>query len=99
MAKDKEQKIVMRRNGIPLEGPRYDAALEKDKEPNCYKDFWSGDQLAEAKRQADEAAAQVGRRAIVWDNVEMEITYRCGKEPEKPTPAAPPPPPPRRGRK
>lgn len=97
MAKKKDQGVVMRRCGIPLEGPRFDIAVRKADDPCCFKDVDHADDLPTAKRIAQELWGREGRDVIVWDNVEMECVWPPGGIPPKPQPepaekpAAPPP--------
>ena len=59
-----------------LDGPRYIAGIQDEKDKCCYKDFFETETLYEAKEKADEKSEKVNRSAIVFDRKLMEIVHR-----------------------
>jgi len=59
-----------------IDGPRYVAGVQDDKDRSCYKDFFETETLHEAKTKADEKSAKVKFSTLVFDRKLMEIVYK-----------------------
>lgn len=88
------KKPVRCRNGLDLEGPRYDVGLRKADDPCCFANVDHADDLPAAKRIAEAVKEREGRDTVVWDRAEMEVVWPPGGFPPKPQQGPPPPKPP-----